>query len=281
MSKKFKVACVQNCAGAEVGPNLRETEAYCRTAAGEGADLICLPEYFSCLELNGNMILGHPYPEDAHPALAHTKKLAAELKVHMLLGSLAIATGDKLFANRSYMLDPNGQVIARYDKIHLFDVDLADGESYLESGTVKPGDEAVLAPTPWGAMGLSICYDLRFPALYRALAQAGALFLTVPAAFTKTTGEAHWHALIRARAIENGAYVFAPCQYGVHAEGRACYGHSLIVDPWGRILADGGEEGGIIMADVDTAEVEKARGMIASLQHDRPFMLEQASAAAQ
>ena len=161
--------------------------------------------------------------------------------------------------------------MTRYDKIHLFDVDLADGESYRESATIAAGDRAITADLPWGKLGLSICYDLRFPHLYRALAQAGADFLAVPAAFTKTTGEAHWHVLLRARAIESGCYVIAPCQTGTHPGGGACYGHSLLVDPWGRILADGGEATGIVLGEIDPAEVTRARGMIPSLQHDRPF----------
>jgi predicted amidohydrolase len=276
MATRFKVACVQNCAGPEIEPNLKDTATLCREAAGEGAQLICLPEYFSCLDLKDNMVLGQPFPEESHPALARFRDLADELSVHLLLGSLAVETGEARFANRCYLLGPDGGVLARYDKIHLFDVDLPNGEIYRESGTVRPGGAAVLAPTPWGPLGLSVCYDLRFPMLYRSLAQAGAGMLAVPAAFTKTTGQAHWHVLMRARAIENGAYVFAPSQYGLHAGDRACYGHSLIVDPWGRVLADGGEGPGIISAEVDMAEVGKARGMIASLRHDRPFTPPQA-----
>ena len=276
MATRFKVACVQNCAGPEIEPNLEETSALCRTAAGEGAQLICLPEYFSCLDLKDNLVLGQPFPEERHPALKRFRALAGELSVHLLLGSLAVETGEARFDNRSYLLGPDGGVLARYDKIHLFDVDLPGGEVYRESGTVRPGGAAVLAPTPWGPLGLSVCYDLRFPLLYRSLAQAGARMLAIPAAFTKTTGEAHGHVLMRARAIENGCYVFAPSQYGLHAGDRACYGHSLIVDPWGRVLADGGDGPGIISAEVDMAEVDKARGMIASLQHDRPFTPPQA-----
>ena len=280
MKTRFKVACVQNCAGPEIGPNLEEATSLCRAAASDGASLICLPEYFSCLELNGNLILGHPYPEESHPALAHFQDVAADLSVHILLGSLAVETDEARFCNRSYLLAPDGQVMSRYDKIHLFDVDLPGGEIYRESGTVRPGTDAVLAPTPWGPLGLTICYDLRFPHLYRSLAQAGARMLAIPAAFTKTTGQAHWHVLIRARAIENGCYVFAPSQFGTHAENRACYGHSRIVDPWGRVLADGGEDAGYIIAEIDMAEVDKARGMIASLKHDRPFELVNAETAA-
>ena len=242
-------------------------------AANEGADLICLPEYFASLEINGNLLLGRPLPEEGHPALDLFSGLAKDQGVAILLGSLAIQTEDGKIANRSFMIDRGGDITARYDKIHLFDVDLPNGESYLESGTVRPGERAVLAPTPWGPLGLTICYDIRFAALYRRLAQAGAKMLAAPAAFTKTTGEAHWHVLQRARAIENGAFVFSPSQYGVHAGGRECYGHSVIIDPWGRVLADGGEEAGYVIAEVDLAEADKARSMIAALQHDRDFAL--------
>jgi len=273
MSQAFTVACVQNCAGPDMEPNLAETGEMVRAAAGEGADLICLPEYFASMDLIGNLLLAEPLPEEGHPALKLFTEIARERNVHVLLGSLAIDLGNERIANRSFLIDGSGDVTARYDKIHLFDVDLAGGESYRESGTIAPGDKAVLAATPWGPMGLTICYDLRFPHLYRSLAHAGATMLTVPAAFTKTTGEAHWHVLLRARAIENGCYVFAPCQYGVHVGDRACYGHSLIVDPWGRVLADGGEEAGYVTARIDPEEVTKARGMIPSLQHDRDFSL--------
>jgi len=173
--------------------------------------------------------------------------------------------------NRSLLIDSGGAIVARYDKIHLFDVDLVGGESYRESATVQAGDRPVLAPTPWGLMGLSICYDLRFAYLYRALAQAGALYLAIPAAFTHTTGSAHWHVLVRARAIETGCYVFAANQGGTHAEGKRTWGHSLNVDPWGKVLADGGEAVGFITAEIDPAEVEKARAMVPALRHDREF----------
>ena len=271
MSGRFRVACVQNCAGVETAANLEDCAELVRGAAAEGARLICLPEYFTGLDLKGELLLPEAFLEDAHPALPLFGELARELEAWLLLGSLAIEAGPQRVFNRSYLLDPQGAVVARYDKVHLFDVDLAGGESYRESATIAPGDAAVTAELPWGRVGLSVCYDLRFAQLYRALAQAGAAFLTVPAAFTKTTGEAHWHVLLRARAIETGCYVFAPCQYGVHAGDRATYGHSLIVDPWGRVIADGGEDRGFVTAEVDPAEVAKARRMIPALQHDRPF----------
>ena len=271
MPQPFTAACIQNSAGPEIGPSMAEATELVRAAHGAGAELICLPEYFSCLKASDDQFVVGALAEAEHPALPHYRALAKGLGVWLLLGSLAIkADADRVF-NRSYMIDSKGGIAARYDKIHMFDVDLADGESYRESAYIEPGNEAVLAPTPWGPLGLTVCYDLRFPQLYRALAQAGASYLAVPAAFTKTTGEAHWHLLLRARAIETGCYVFAPCQCGTHGGGRPTYGHSLIVDPWGRVLADGGEDAGFIIAEIDPAEVAKARAMIPSLEHDRDF----------
>ena len=174
-------------------------------------------------------------------------------------------------ANRSFLIDPHGEIVARYDKIHMFDVDLADGESYRESNNFRPGELAVLHDLPWGRLGLTVCYDLRFPALYRALAEAGASFLAIPSAFTRQTGEAHWHVLNRARAIENGSFVLAAAQGGKHENGRETFGHSLVVDPWGRIIAEGGTEPGVVMAEIDPAEVAAARARIPSLQHGRRF----------
>jgi len=206
------------------------------------------------------------------------REVAQEAGVWLLIGSLAVdlsrepgTAGESRLANRSYLVDPRGAVVARYDKIHMFDVDLAGGESYRESNAFRPGGRAVLAETPWGALGMTVCYDLRFPHLYRALAQAGADFLAIPSAFTVPTGKAHWHVLMRARAIENGCFVFAPAQWGEHAEGRRTYGHSLIVDPWGEVLADAGEGVGIVSARIDVPAIAKARRMVPSLQHDRPF----------
>jgi predicted amidohydrolase len=282
MSAKVTVACIQNCATPDLEANLAETKAMTREAAAEGARLICLPEYFSCLDVENGRLKIPAFAEDRHPALPAYQALADELGAWILVGSLPIeaqggsggGNGGGKAVNRSYLLDDAGRIVARYDKIHLFDVDLAEGESYRESATIAPGGRAVVADTPWGRMGLSICYDLRFPQLYRALAQAGAEILSVPAAFTRTTGAAHWHILNRARAIENGAFVIAPCQNGVHAGGAATYGHSLIIDPWGEVLADGGEDSGVVLAELDMAAVAKARGMIPSLRHDRPFTLD-------
>ncbi len=268
----FKVALVQNCAEREMEPSLAEVERLVRAAAKDGADLIMLTEMVEMLEPDAGLVLRKALPEERDPGLARLRGLARETGKWLMAGSLLIREpGSDKVVNRAYMLDPKGEIVSRYDKIHLFDVDLKRGESYRESETVRGGDRAVLAPTPWGLMGLSICYDLRFAYLYRALAQAGASFLTVPAAFTYTTGKAHWHILVRARAIETGCFVFAPCQTGVHAEGRRTYGHSLIVDPWGEVLADGGEEVGFVTAVIDPAKVEEARRMIPALKHDRSF----------
>jgi predicted amidohydrolase len=269
---RVKVACIQNCAGPDMSASLAEAEALCRQAASEGAAFLLLPEFFSCLKVAEDAFELGVMSEGDHPALPRFRELARETKAWILLGSLAIAAAGEKALNRSYLIDDKGDIQAHYDKIHLFDVDLPGGESYRESDFIQPGDRAVVAQTPWGAIGLSICYDLRFPDLYRTLAKAGADFLAVPAAFARTSGQAHWHVLLRARAIENGCYVFAPCQPGTHGGERATYGHSLIVDPWGRILADGGEETGYVIAEIDRTEIAKARGMIPSLSHDRPFI---------
>ncbi|MEJ2313087.1 MAG: carbon-nitrogen hydrolase family protein [Gemmatimonadales bacterium] len=271
MSHTFNVALIQNCAGPEVEANIAETLAMSREAADLGAALICLPENFSALSSEGPRLTMAAFTEPAHPALPRFSELAREQEIWVLLGSLPIAVAGGKIRNRSYLLGPDGTVLRRYDKIHLFDVELAGGEQYRESATVEPGSQAVIAELPWGRLGMTICYDLRFPHLYRTLAQAGADFLAVPAAFTKTSGEAHWHALNRARAIENGSYVFAPCQCGEHAGGGWTYGHSLVVDPWGRVLADGGEDPGVVLCEVDPARVAEARSMIPSLRHDRPY----------
>jgi len=204
--------------------------------------------------------------------LAAAREGARETGAWFLLGSIHVRVpGEEQIRNRSYLIDPSGGIVASYDKIHMFDVDLANGESYRESPNFMPGETAVLADLPWGRLGLTVCYDLRFPALYRALAEAGASFLAIPAAFTQETGEAHWHVLNRARAIENTCYVIAAAQGGKHENGRATYGHSIVVDPWGQIVAEGGQEPGVIFAEIDPAEVAAARAKIPSLQHGRRF----------
>lgn len=268
------IACVQNNPGPDIEANLEPAEDSIRRAAAEGAQLVSLPEYFSGLDVDEKgRFIAHAYEESEHPALPRIRGLAAELKLMINIGSLPIrAEGGKAY-NRGYMIGPEGAVLARYDKLHLFDVELAGGETYIESETIEPGRQAVLLDSPWGPIGLSICYDLRFPQLYRRLAQAGARLLLVPAAFTQTTGEAHWHVLLRARAIECGAFVAAASQCGHHPGGAACYGHSLIVDPWGQVLADGGEKVGLAMAEIDLSAADEARAMIPALRGDRAFEL--------
>lgn len=269
MKNTFKVSCIQNNSGADINENIIDITQLVIQAHSEGAELICLPEYFCYVDNDDERMLAHSYFEEKHPALSHFCKLAEKLSVWLLLGSLPIKVSNEKVNNRSYLIDDQGNIEAIYNKIHLFDVNLSNGESYLESATVEAGDKSVLASTPWGSLGMSICYDLRFAYLYRQLAQNGASFLTIPAAFTKTTGVAHWHTLIRARAIETGCYVFAPCQCGEHPGERTTYGYSLIVDPWGTILADAGEEPGFIIADIDVQQVLLARQKIPALQHDR------------
>ena len=268
----FKAACIQLNAGREVGPNIRAASELVRRARAAGADLIMTPEVSDMIEPKRPLREEKARAETAHPMLAAFRDLARETAAHLLLGSIVVRTeGDGRLANRSFLIAPDGNVLARYDKIHMFDVDLPGGESYRESAVFKPGDETALAQLPWGTLGLTVCYDLRFPQLYRALAQGGADFLTVPSAFTVPTGKAHWHVLLRARAIENGCFVFAPAQCGEHAEGRKTYGHSLIVAPWGEVLAEAGEEPGYILAEIDPARIAEARRAVPSLGHDRPF----------
>ena len=269
MTSPFKVACVQNCATNDMSANLATVEHLVRDAHAQGASLVCLPEFFCNLEPADGSYYDNGYEADQHPALAALRTLGSELGVWLLLGSIPVKAADRKVHNRCIVLDPQGSIVATYNKIHLFDVAIKDGQSYKESNGVAPGGEAVIAALPWGGLGLSICYDLRFLHLYRQLAQHGASFLSIPAAFTAKTGAAHWHTLVRARAIETGCYVFAPGQCGTRPWGRATYGHSLIVDPWGTVLADGGEEEGVIVAEVDPLRVTEVRRMIPSLTHDR------------
>ncbi|WP_119304295.1 carbon-nitrogen hydrolase family protein [Dongia deserti] len=271
MTRPYTIACVQNSAVAEVDRNIAIVSRLTRAAIERGAEIVCLPEYFSGVELKGGLLHPAAFEENRHPVLQAFSDLARERRTWLLLGSLGVLAGDGRTFNRGYLLDPTGSVAARYDKIHLFDVELTQGAPLRESATIAPGDCAVMADTGFCRMGLSICYDLRFPQLYRRLAQAGADVLGVPAAFTKVTGEAHWHVLNRARAVENGCYVVAPCQFGTLPGGADCFGHSLIIDPWGRVLADGGESEGIIGSACDPAEVAKARARIPALGHDREF----------
>jgi deaminated glutathione amidase len=269
--KAFKAACVQLRSSDDIAANISETVRLVREAAARGARFIATPENTTLMAPDGGAKLAHSFDEAHDPALPVFAALAKELNVWLLIGSLAIKVSDTKTANRSFLFAPDGTITARYSKIHLFDVALASGEAYRESNTVEGGNEAVVADTDFGSVGLSICYDLRFPQLYRRLAQKGAFLFTVPSAFTVPTGEAHWHVLLRARAIENSAFVIAPAQGGTHANGRKTYGHSLIVAPWGEVLAEAGTEPGIIVADIDPALSAQARARVPNLQHDRSF----------
>ena len=267
----FRAACVQLRSSDDVAENIRTASALIREAKAQGADFIATPENTTLMAPDGGAKLERSFSEQTDPALPAFRALSAELGVWLLIGSLAIKVSDAKTANRSFLIDPKGAIAERYDKIHLFDVDLPSGEAYRESNTVAGGGRAVTADLPWCRIGLSVCYDLRFPQLYRTLAQAGAGLLTVPSAFTETTGKAHWHVLLRARAIENGAFVLAPAQGGTHAGDRKTYGHSLIVAPWGEVLAEAGTDPGVIVADIDPKLALDARARISSLRHDRPF----------
>lgn len=269
MADSFVAACVQLSSVRETEPNIVTASELIRQAAGAGAQLITLPEHCTMIEPIERRLVEQAVDETEHPGLSAFSDLARELSVWLLIGSLAVKAGEDKIANRSLLIDDRGRVAARYDKIHLYDAVPGPAEQYRESDAFAAGKEIVTAPTPWGTIGLSICYDLRFPYLYRSLAHAGALYLTIPSAFTKTTGESHWHVLVRARAIETGCYVLAPAQSGTHAEGRRTYGHSLIVDPWGEILVDASEGPGVITATVDPGRVNDARRRIPSLEHGR------------
>jgi predicted amidohydrolase len=268
---KFRAACVQLRSSDDVVENIRTASELIRAARAKGADFIATPENTTLMAADGGAKLERSFSEETDPALPAFRQLAEETGAWLLIGSLAIKVSDAKTANRSFLIDPKGRIAARYDKIHLFDTDPGAGESYRESNTVAGGHKGVIAELPWGKLGMTICYDLRFPRLYRSLAKAGAFMLSVPSAFTETTGKAHWHVLLRARAIENGAFVIAPAQGGMHANGRATYGHSLIIAPWGETLAEAGTEPGVIVAEIDPAAVTSARSRVPSLSHDRDF----------
>jgi predicted amidohydrolase len=273
MSGTFTVGLVQMRSGLVPAANLDAAAKLIREAKAAGADYVQTPEMTNIVANKRDLMLAATAPEESDASLAAFRELARVLHIHLHIGSLAIKVSPERAANRSFVIDPKGEIIARYDKIHMFDVDLAGGESYRESRSYQPGESAVVTDLPWGRLGLTICYDLRFPLLHRALADAGASFIAIPAAFTRQTGEAHWNVLMRARAIENTAFVFAAAQGGRHEDGRETFGHSLIVDPWGRILAEGGTEPGVVLASIDPAEVAAVRAKIPSLQHGRRFEL--------
>ncbi|MGE0737241.1 MAG: carbon-nitrogen hydrolase family protein [Alphaproteobacteria bacterium] len=271
MSQRFTVGLVQITAEREHAPSIARAMPLVRDAAKAGADLIALPENATMIEPASDAALAKALPEQEHPGLAAYRAAAQDLRKWILIGSLSVRSTPAKYANRSFLIDPSGAVAARYDKIHLFDVDLPNGERYRESDRVTPGAAAVTADLPWARLGMTVCYDVRFAQLYRALAQAGATVIAVPAAFTALTGEAHWHTLLRARAIETGSFIIAPAQTGTHAEGRRTFGHSLAVGPWGDVLADGGTDEGFVLAAIDPAAAAAARARIPALAHDRPF----------
>jgi predicted amidohydrolase len=267
----FTVACVQTNAGRTLKDNIETVGRLVREARERGADFILTPENVAILEPKSDVLRAQAEVWEGNSVVAAFAAQARDVKTWLLAGSLPIKAPTGKVFNRSVLFDDKGSVVTYYDKIHLFDVDLPSGERYRESSTFEAGNRAVVAETPWGPVGLSVCYDVRFPHLYRQLAQAGARYLIVPSAFTKTTGEAHWHILLRARAIEAGAFVFAPAQTGTHAENRRTFGHSLIVDPWGAVLADGGEGVGVVTAVIDPALVDKARGQVPAINHQPVF----------
>ena len=267
----FTAAMVQMRTSLSPEASFRQAEGLIREAAAQGANYVQTPEVSNLIQKNRKALFELLAPEDEDLSLKAYRELARELKIHLHLGSLALRATPERAVNRSFLIAPDGSILASYDKIHMFDIELDGGESYRESANYQPGETAVISDLPWGRIGLTICYDVRFPALYRALAESGASYITVPSAFTVTTGEAHWNTLLRARAIENGCYIFAAAQAGKHESGRETYGHSLIVDPWGVVLAEGGVEPGVILARIDPTKVETARKTVPSLQHGRRF----------
>lgn len=268
----FRAALVQMRSGRDLLANVADACALIEQAANAGAQYVQTPEVTTLMELDRDKLFAQIGPQEGNAALAAFCDMARRLKVWLHIGSMGVLVGDRI-ANRSYVITPEGLIAARYDKIHMFDVQLANGEVYRESVNYVPGDKAVVTDLPWGRLGLTICYDLRFPALHQALVMGGAQFIAAPAAFTRPTGEAHWHTLLKARAIETQCFVFAAAQGGMHAHGRETYGHSLIISPWGTILAEGGTEPGVVMADIDLAELLAVRSRIPCLEHGRPFSL--------
>ncbi len=274
MTSPFRIACLQINTGNDLAANLATLSDMVAEAARGGARFVLTPEYSLMMDGSGRVMRERALPEDGGEPLAQLRALAREQQIWLLLGSLTLKTGDERIANRSLLIADDGRVVAAYDKIHMFDVTLPDGKVIRESSSYRPGERAVVAPTPWGSLGMTVCYDLRFPHLFRALAQQGAQFIAVPSSFQRQTGKVHWHALLKARAIENACYIFAPAMCGEHAGNRQTYGHALIVDPWGEVLADGGEAPGIVYADIDPARVAKIRSMMPSLEHDRPYVID-------
>ena len=273
IAQPFTAALVTMRSGLLPQTSLAQGIDLIREAAKQGADYVQTPEVSNIMQENRKALFELLASEEDDTSLKAYRALAKELKIHLHIGSLALRATPDRAVNRSFLIAPGGDLLATYDKIHMFDIDLPGGESYRESANYQPGESAVISDLPWGRIGLTICYDVRFPALYRALAEAGASFISVPAAFTRKTGEAHWHTLLKARAIENGCFIFAAAQGGTHENKRETFGHSLIIDPWGKILAEGGTEPGVVLAKIDPARVTEVRKSIPSLQHGRRFGL--------
>ena len=276
--RPFRAGLVQLCTGTDMGRNAEAACTLVGEACGLGAEFVVTPEMTNIIESRREALLDKVTEEAADPVVAALRELARERAIHLLIGSVALKAGERL-VNRSLLVEPDGAIAARYDKIHMFDVDLDGGESYRESRTYQAGNRAVVADLPWGRLGLTVCYDMRFPALYRCLAKAGADVITVPSAFTRQTGTAHWHVLLRARAIETGSFLLAAAQAGRHESGRETYGHSLAVAPWGEVMAEmGGDAPGVAVCDIDPAAVATARLKVPALRHDRDFHLRSADA---
>jgi len=276
--RTFKAALVQTCTSRDVERNLAEIGAMIREAAGAGAQYVQTPEVTTVLETDRARMPEVIHPEAGNRALEAYAVLARELGIWLHIGSMAVATDGPRYANRAFLFTPKGDIAARYDKIHMFDVQIGAGQTYQESKRYAPGSEAVLAELPWARLGITICYDMRFPALYRALAKAGAEVIAVPSSFTVPTGKAHWHALLRARAIETQCFVLAAAQAGDHECGRQTYGHSIAISPWGEILAEAdGTTTGFILADIALEAVADARRRVPSLDNDRAFEVVSAS----
>ncbi|MEW5424264.1 carbon-nitrogen hydrolase family protein [Amorphus sp. 3PC139-8] len=264
------VAAIQMRGTTDAAQNGDEAERLIREAARQGAVYVQTPEITNLVDRDGARMRAAMQTEADDPTLARLSALARDLGIHIHIGSLALKEGDAA-VNRGFLVGPDGSVLARYDKIHMFDVDLPDGESWRESRTYRPGEKAVAVALPFAGLGMTICYDVRFPVLYRALAVAGADILTVPACFTKQTGEAHWHVLTRARAIETGSFLIAATQGGHHEDGRDSYGHAIVVDPWGKVLAEGDTDPCVVVADLDLTRVAAARRRIPALANARTF----------
>jgi predicted amidohydrolase len=271
VSNTVRIACLQTNSGNDYAANLATLTTMAQEAAAGGAKFLFSAEYALMMDGSGRTMREKAQDAQGEPAVSALTALSRELGVWHLVGSLTLMSDDGRMFNRSVLISPEGRVVAQYDKIHMFDATLPSGTVIKESSAYRPGERAVTAQTPWGRLGMTVCYDLRFPQLYRNLAQHGATLLAIPSSFQRETGKAHWHVLMRARAIENAAFVIAPALCGDHPGKRMTYGHSLVIDPWGEVLADGGEAPGVVYADLDLAQVDKVRGMLPSLAHDRPF----------